>query len=181
MKVELESPKMPMLDHLAYTDVVTEADSDYHILEEAKKGNCYRMLAPYAAGWKKYITGWDIPYVTDPIAGSRAYLSNGNYRGNSTILFGGRVVLGPGRTYFTGICGFVAFLAFYYLEFVAPDYLAAGFEEPESLMAALYERHRIEVPLMLWNERWHLRISAQAFNEPSEYEALAEAVLELRS
>jgi isopenicillin-N epimerase len=62
-----------------------------------------------------------------------------------------------------------------------PESVRSQFKEPESLMAALYERHRIEVPLMLWNERWHLRISAQAFNEPSEYESLAEAVLGLRS
>jgi isopenicillin-N epimerase len=60
-----------------------------------------------------------------------------------------------------------------------PESVRGRFKDPESLMASLYDRYRIEVPVMLWNERWHLRVSAQAFNEPSEYEALADAVLEL--
>ena len=60
-----------------------------------------------------------------------------------------------------------------------PAAVRARFTEPEELMAALYDRHHIEVPVMPWNDRWHLRVSAQAFNEPDEYVSLAEAVLEL--
>ena len=60
-----------------------------------------------------------------------------------------------------------------------PASIRARFNEPEELMAKLYDQYRIEVPVMLWNDLWYLRVSAQAFNEPSEYEALAEAVLQL--
>ena len=60
-----------------------------------------------------------------------------------------------------------------------PESVRTKYTEPETLMAELYERYRIEVPVMLWNERWYLRVSAQAFNDPEEYQALADAVLEL--
>ena len=123
---------MPMLDHLAYTDVVQEVDGDYHVLEEAKpqESRCC-ILAPYAQGWKKYVTGWDIPYITDPVAGSKNYLKKENYKGKSLILFSGRVVLGPGLKWFAGVSCSIAGLAAYYLNSVVPDYLAAGFERPD--------------------------------------------------
>ena len=60
-----------------------------------------------------------------------------------------------------------------------PESVRTKYTEPESLMAELYERYRIEVPVMLWNERWYFRVSAQAFNDPREYQVLADAVLEL--
>lgn len=57
---------------------------------------------------------------------------------------------------------------------------------PEALQAALYERNRIEVPILQWGvrdegsddagPRWHVRISAQAYNDPTQYERLAAAL-----
>ncbi len=41
----------------------------------------------------------------------------------------------------------------------------------------LWQRHRIEVPVMCFNQRLWLRISAQVYNELSDYRALADAVL----
>jgi isopenicillin-N epimerase len=48
----------------------------------------------------------------------------------------------------------------------------------DPLQQALFERHRIEVPVFTWPappERL-IRVSAQAYNEPAEYEALAAAL-----
>ncbi|MCA8954415.1 MAG: aminotransferase class V-fold PLP-dependent enzyme [Planctomycetes bacterium] len=51
----------------------------------------------------------------------------------------------------------------------------------DPLHAALYDRYRIEVPVMRWPHPplRLLRISAQAYNSVPQYEALAEAVAEL--
>lgn len=59
--------------------------------------------------------------------------------------------------------------------------------ERDPLQAELFERHRIEVPIMTWPvpaaldggrtpERRLIRISAQAYNTPGEYERLAAAL-----
>lgn len=50
------------------------------------------------------------------------------------------------------------------------------FAGPEALQADLYERERIEVPIIDWGGRWHVRISAQAYNRPEQYELLADAL-----
>jgi isopenicillin-N epimerase len=42
----------------------------------------------------------------------------------------------------------------------------------------LWARHRIEVPVMCFNQRLWLRISAQVYNEASDYQALAGVVAE---
>lgn len=41
----------------------------------------------------------------------------------------------------------------------------------------LWQRYRIEVPVMVFNQRMWLRISAQVYNQAADYQALAEAVL----
>lgn len=46
----------------------------------------------------------------------------------------------------------------------------------DPLKLRLWERHRIEVPVMFWNERRWLRISAQAYNSAAQYEFLAQAL-----
>jgi len=48
----------------------------------------------------------------------------------------------------------------------------------DPLQRALFEQHRIEVPVFTWPTppRRHVRISAQAYNEPAEYAALAQAL-----
>jgi isopenicillin-N epimerase len=48
-----------------------------------------------------------------------------------------------------------------------------------ALNRALWKRHRIEVPVFVLGGRLHVRISAQAYNQPSDYERLAAAVLEI--
>jgi isopenicillin-N epimerase len=49
------------------------------------------------------------------------------------------------------------------------------------LQEALFERHRIEVPIMPWPSppQWQLRVSAQAYNRIEHYDALARALREL--
>jgi isopenicillin-N epimerase len=51
-----------------------------------------------------------------------------------------------------------------------------GLREP--LHLALFEKHRIEVPVMAWPAvpRRILRVSAQLYNEMADYERLAEAL-----
>lgn len=56
--------------------------------------------------------------------------------------------------------------------------LWTGFER-DDLQAALLERHGIEVPVLWFGGRRILRISAQIYNEPDEYERLAGAVTEI--
>jgi isopenicillin-N epimerase len=47
------------------------------------------------------------------------------------------------------------------------------------LQQSLYTDHRIEVPLVSWGSRRFLRVSCQVYNEPAEYEHLADVVLRL--
>ncbi len=47
------------------------------------------------------------------------------------------------------------------------------------LKTALYERYRIEVPLIEWNGRHFVRISVQAYNTPQDLRALVEALRRL--
>jgi isopenicillin-N epimerase len=49
----------------------------------------------------------------------------------------------------------------------------------ESLQAGLYEEHRIEAPVVDFGGRWHIRVSAQAYNHADQYERLAQAILEI--
>jgi len=51
-----------------------------------------------------------------------------------------------------------------------------------ALYEALWRKHRIEAPVFEWGARPMLRVCAQIYNELSQYEQLAQAVLsELRS
>lgn len=53
----------------------------------------------------------------------------------------------------------------------------------DPLQKELFDRHRIEVPIFTWPAPPHrlVRVSAQAYNERAEYEALASALAALRS
>lgn len=59
-----------------------------------------------------------------------------------------------------------------------PVEVRSGFQTPEALQVDLYERHRIEAPIVDFGGRWHARASAQVYNRAEQYEALAQAVLE---
>jgi isopenicillin-N epimerase len=49
----------------------------------------------------------------------------------------------------------------------------------DNLKERLYEEHRIEVPLLLWNEIKLMRVSFQAYNTPADADALLEACAKL--
>jgi isopenicillin-N epimerase len=57
-----------------------------------------------------------------------------------------------------------------------PPWVATTQEDADAAQAVLYEQHRIEVPFTVWNGRGLVRLSAQAYNAPSHYERLAEAL-----
>lgn len=58
---------------------------------------------------------------------------------------------------------------------VPPDCQRA-FATAAAFQAHLYATNRIEVPVIDWGGRWHVRVSAQAYNTPQDYLSLAGAV-----
>lgn len=60
-----------------------------------------------------------------------------------------------------------------------PAEAQARFETVETFAAALYERFRIEIPIIAWAGRWHCRASCQVYNRPQQYRRLADAVIAL--
>lgn len=49
----------------------------------------------------------------------------------------------------------------------------------DKLGALLYDRFKIEVPVVDWGSRWWVRCSCQVYNTPADYEKLGRAVLEI--
>ena len=49
----------------------------------------------------------------------------------------------------------------------------------DEVTQGFYDRFRIEVPFVQFAEQWWIRISAQVYNTPNDYECLADAMLEL--
>ncbi|MCS6959347.1 MAG: aminotransferase class V-fold PLP-dependent enzyme [Pseudanabaenaceae cyanobacterium SKYGB_i_bin29] len=47
---------------------------------------------------------------------------------------------------------------------------------PQELHDWLWQSHRIEVPVIAWENRLYIRISAQVYNEPRDYETLAQVL-----
>ena len=62
---------------------------------------------------------------------------------------------------------------------IAPPGIKNRFETPADLQVALYDDHRVEVPVHAYGDHWLIRVSAQVYNRPADYERLADAVLEL--
>lgn len=58
-----------------------------------------------------------------------------------------------------------------------PHSAVATAENAKRLHLRLWDAHRIEVPVIVLNNQLWVRISAQIYNEMSDYEALADAVL----
>ena len=61
-----------------------------------------------------------------------------------------------------------------------PDGLQEGFDSAPALQAVLYDRHRIEIPIIDWKGRWHCRVSCHLHTTPALVERLASVVLGLR-
>jgi isopenicillin-N epimerase len=57
-----------------------------------------------------------------------------------------------------------------------PDGVGATAEQAQAMQTTLYANERIEVPLGSWNDRGYVRLSAQAYNAPAEYDRLATAL-----
>jgi isopenicillin-N epimerase len=57
-----------------------------------------------------------------------------------------------------------------------PEGMGATKEDASKIQAGLYEAERIEAPFGPWNDRGYLRLSAQAYNAPVEYDRLARAL-----
>lgn len=57
-----------------------------------------------------------------------------------------------------------------------PDGAGGIRERARALSDRLFAEHRIEVPIHAWNGRGYLRLSAQVYNAPEEYERLAEVL-----
>jgi hypothetical protein len=59
-----------------------------------------------------------------------------------------------------------------------PAEIPARFGSPAEFQEALYRAHLIEVPVIEFGGRWHVRPSAQVYNRAEQYDLLAQAVLE---
>jgi isopenicillin-N epimerase len=60
-----------------------------------------------------------------------------------------------------------------------PPQAPQRFETAEALQARLFEKHRIEIPVIEWAGKWWIRASCQVYNTPDQYEFLADTVTEL--
>ena len=49
-------------------------------------------------------------------------------------------------------------------------------DQGKALQQSLYTEDRIEVPLIRWQDTWHLRVSCQVYNHPADYHRLADAI-----
>jgi isopenicillin-N epimerase len=57
-----------------------------------------------------------------------------------------------------------------------PEGAATTLEDAAAMGTKLFEAERIEVPFVAWNGRGYVRLSAQAYNCPADYERLADAL-----
>lgn len=51
--------------------------------------------------------------------------------------------------------------------------------DPSAFQSRLFDEHHIEIPVFLWNDSSWMRVSVQAYNRPSDFEALLEALDDL--
>jgi isopenicillin-N epimerase len=59
------------------------------------------------------------------------------------------------------------------------EHIKQKFATPEALKTPLYDRYKIEAPVIDWNGRWWIRASCQIYNTADQYERLGRAILEL--
>ncbi|MSR27976.1 MAG: aminotransferase class V-fold PLP-dependent enzyme [Phycisphaerales bacterium] len=79
----------------------------------------------------------------------------------------GSEVIGPGDGSMTGSMASIPL----------PRVLEDRWPSAQEFQARLYDQHRIEVPIIEFGGRWHVRISAQVYNLAEDYLALEAAVL----
>lgn len=60
-----------------------------------------------------------------------------------------------------------------------PDRVQQRFESEVALQAHLYEAHRIEIPVINWKGRWHVRVSCHLHTTPDLIERLGDVVRSL--
>ena len=60
-----------------------------------------------------------------------------------------------------------------------PPGIQERFEDLQSMQKCLRHEHRIEVPIMELGDRWFVRVSAQAYNRPGDYESLVHALQQM--
>jgi isopenicillin-N epimerase len=59
-----------------------------------------------------------------------------------------------------------------------PGGLRERFADITAFQRRLYDRDRIEVPIIEWNDLWWVRVSCQVYNHRRQYERLGDAILE---
>jgi isopenicillin-N epimerase len=59
-----------------------------------------------------------------------------------------------------------------------PAEIPSQFASPAEFQEALYRDHLIEIPVIEFGGRWHVRASAHIYNRAEEYDRLAQAVIE---
>jgi isopenicillin-N epimerase len=62
------------------------------------------------------------------------------------------------------------------LELAGPDHAALN---PVALKKTLYDRHRIEIPVIPWRDRVFLRVSVQAYNTEADIDQLIDALRQI--
>ena len=77
-----------------------------------------------------------------------------------------------------GLCGTALLASRPYL---APQMVSVPLpiRDGAAFQAALYQRYRIEIPIVPWKAAWYLRLSVQCYNNQSELDGLVAAVAEL--
>lgn len=60
-----------------------------------------------------------------------------------------------------------------------PEGIRARWSSCEDFQKHIRTKYGIEVPIFDWNDHWLLRVSAQVYNRPDDYRAMARAVLEI--
>jgi isopenicillin-N epimerase len=63
------------------------------------------------------------------------------------------------------------------VELPGQEILRKKFERFDVLRLALFDRHRIEVPIVDWGGKWWTRPCCQIYNRPEHYERLSEAMM----
>jgi isopenicillin-N epimerase len=64
----------------------------------------------------------------------------------------------------------------------AQEVFRKKFDTFQALKAAVYDRYRIEVPIIEWGSpspRWWIRVSCQIYNRADQYQRLSDAVIDL--